>query len=102
MPYKNPEKQRQYQREYNKKRRGGLIKKTATHKTRVMTAEDLRVLLEEVVETVRQARDDLELEAWARILLKGIEVGIKIVEVTDIDRRLTALEERAHEPLCAV
>jgi ABC-type amino acid transport substrate-binding protein len=92
MPYKDPERKRQYQREYNRKRRGGLSKNAASRETCIKTAEDLRLLLEDVVETVRKLRDELELDAWARILLKAIDVGIKIIEVTDIEQRLTALE----------
>jgi len=92
VPYKNPEDKKQWQREYNKKRRGGLVKNIVTRETCINSAEDLRVLLEDVVDAVRQSRDDLDIEAWARILLKGIEVGIKIIEVTNIEQRLTALE----------
>lgn len=95
MPYKDPEKrreyQRQYQKEYNKKRRGGLIKNLANPQT-LETAEDLRELLQHVVTVVSTSQGDLELEAWARILLKAVEVGIKIVEITDLEERLRALE----------
>lgn len=34
----------------------------------------------------------LDTEPKARILLKAVEVGLKIVEVTDLEKRLTALE----------
>ena len=74
------------------------MKNTVSRETRIETADDLRLLLEDVVDAVRQSRDELELEAWARILLKGIEVGIKIIEVTDIEQRLTALENGAGSP----
>lgn len=92
MPYKDVKKQRQYQREYNKKRRGGINKNIATAQTRIETAEDLRLLLQNVVDVISNSKDELELEAWARILLKAVEVGLKLVEVTDLEKRLTALE----------
>ena len=92
LPYKDPEQKRQYQREYNKKRRGALSKNIASNETRIETAEDLRLLLQEIVGTVRNSRGELDLESWARVLIKACEVGIKIIEVTNLEARLSALE----------
>jgi hypothetical protein len=51
------------------------------------------VLLETVIADVQAS--ELDTEPRARILLKAIEVGLKIVEVTDLEQRLTALERAA-------
>lgn len=90
MSFKDPVKRREYQREYNKRRRGGLSKNLATHLIRLETAYDLRVLLEEVITEVRAS--DLNTEPKARILLEAVKTGIKIIEVTNLETRLRALE----------
>ena len=93
MPFKDPVKRREYQRNYNNKRRGGLPKNLVTRTTRIETAHDVSDLPNRVVDTIEMEGDALELEAWGRILLRAVDVGLKIVEVTDIEKRLIALEE---------
>ncbi len=81
MPFKDPIKRREYQLNYNKKRRGGLPKNLATRTTRIETAHGLSDLLNRVVDRIETEGDALDLEAWGRILLGAVDVGLKIVEI---------------------
>lgn len=63
--------------------------------TTIETIEDLRCLLDEVIDRIKSATDDqLSYEVQIRLLLKAMEVGLRIVEFTDLDKRVTALELR--------
>jgi len=67
-----------------------LSKNLATRSIRLETAHDLKLLLEEVIAEVRAS--DLNTDSKARILLEAVKTGIKIVEVTNLETRLRALE----------
>jgi len=57
------------------------------------TADDLRELLETVIAEVQAGH--LNAEHRSQILLKAVEVGLKIVEVTSLEKRVALLESAA-------
>jgi len=59
----------------------------------IETIEDLRNLLEMAIAEVQEAGPLLQPDAKARILLKAVKVGIKVIDRTSIEQRITALEE---------
>ena len=96
MPYKDPEKQRDYQREYKRMQRAGSSQtpgQTLLPSTfRLKTARDVLALIEEQVNAVREevAAGTLE-KARAVGYLAGI--ALKAVEVADLSGRVEALEQ---------
>lgn len=72
-----------------------MKKEMVNRLTTIETIEDLRCLLDEVIDRIKSATDDqLSYEVQIRLLLKAMEVGLRIVEFTDLDKRVTALELR--------
>ena len=103
MPYKNPAQRRAYDKAYKKKRRSqGWTKKGLDNRlteNQVATAEDLRDLLNEVIAEARDADGaSLALATALRIKLRAVEIGMRVIEITDHERRIAALEEHANEP----
>ena len=39
----------------------------------------------------------LELEPKLRIKLRAVEIGLRVIEITDHEQRIAALEEQSHE-----
>ena len=102
MPYKDSAQRRAYDKAYKKKRRSqGRTKKWLDNRlteNEVATAEDLRDLLNEVIAEARDADDtSLALETALRIKLRAVEVGLRVIEITDHERRIAALEDHANE-----
>ena len=100
MPYANPERRREYNKAYKRMQRAeGLTKKsTDTRLTplELKTAEDLRGLVNEVVDEARNANtSSLTLEAKLRIKLRAIEIGLRVIEITNHERRIAAIEEKS-------
>ncbi len=99
VPHKDEADRREYQREYQRKRRAGLTQAKTRQALEGLPA-DLRV---------ETAADILELLGWAVSLVQGAEdvdpivraraigylanVALRAVEVADLDARLIALEE---------
>jgi hypothetical protein len=103
MPYKDKAQRRAYDKAYKKKQRSqGLTKKGLDNcltDNEIATAEDLRDLLNEVIGEARDASgDSLALETALRIKLRAVEIGLRVIEITDHERRIAALEEHANEP----
>ena len=110
MPYKDENKRREYDKEYKRKQRSeGLTKKgldmrlteieleTVTE-IELETAEDLRGLLNEIITETRDADSaSLGLETKLRIKLRAVEIGLRVIEITDHERRIATLEEHANE-----
>ncbi|MEI7826310.1 MAG: hypothetical protein WCI87_00705, partial [Euryarchaeota archaeon] len=62
------------------------------------TAEDLRGLLNEIITETRDADSaSLGLETKLRIKLRAVEIGLRVIEITDHERRIATLEEHANE-----
>jgi polyhydroxyalkanoate synthesis regulator phasin len=99
MPYANPERRREYNKAYKRMQRAqGLTKKsidTRLTPLKLTTAEDLRGLVNEVVEEARNANgSSLTFEAKLRIKLRAIEIGLRVIEITNHEHRIAALEEQ--------
>lgn len=103
MPYKDSARRRDYDKAYKRRQRAqGLTKKWVDNRlteARFETAEDLRGMLKEVWAETRSADgQSLRLEAKLRLKLRAVEIGMRVVEITDHERRLAALEEEMHVP----
>jgi hypothetical protein len=100
MPYSNSEQRREYDKTYKRKHRAqGLTKKGLDNRlteARCATAEDFRGMLNEIW---ADTRDDASLkpETRLRIQLRVVEVGLRLIETTDYERRIAALEEHENE-----
>ena len=102
MPYKDQQRRREYDRAYKQRQRAaGLTRKRLDMRlttAEIRTAEDLSDLFNEVVAEVRNADSaSLGLEAKLRITLRAVEIGMRVVEITNHEQRIAALEERLHE-----
>jgi len=95
MPYRDPERQRAYQREYGRLRRTGqpqTPRQTAIPLPfRLKTAADVRALLEEQVGAVR-SDDSLMTVERARTIGYLAGVSLKAIETGDLAARLEAVE----------
>jgi len=96
MPYSDPARRRAYDTQYKRRHRGWTKKRTDMRPTQaeIETTEDLRGLFNEVVTDLRHA-DDLKLEARLRIKLRAVEIGLRVVEIHNLEHRIIAIEERA-------
>jgi len=94
MPYKDPEQQRAFQREYQRERRASLSGTTKSNKTLnredTQTARGLLELLSTVIAEVRTADGDIFLKA--RLTTYIVSVTLKCVETADLESRITDLE----------
>lgn len=94
MPYKDPHKQREYQRECQRRRRAqatGLSNADKPTRTYSLTRlEDLRGVLEKVTGEVMNA--DLDAGVKGRVIAQLLTAGIKLFEKTDLELRIAALE----------
>jgi hypothetical protein len=95
MPYKDPEKQRQYQREYKRARRHGSRtppgRVTLPAPFRLRVAQDLVGLLEEQIDAVRTDPCAGSLEK-ARCIGSLVSVALRALEQRDLTARVEALE----------
>ncbi len=96
MPYKDPEKQRDYQREYKRMQRAGSSQTPGQTLIPMSfwlnTPQDVLALIEEKVNAVREEPEAGTLEkARAVGYLAGI--ALKAVEVADLSGRVEALEQ---------
>ncbi len=92
-PYKDPEKQRQYQTEWQRMKRTGEDKTPGRtlNPEDVKTAQGLLDVLADVIAEARQAEADPLVRARCIGYLVGI--GLKTVETADLEARLQALEQ---------
>lgn len=96
MPYKDPEKRRQYAREYKRTQRAAVPQTPGQTQLppsfRLKAAQDVLLLLEEQVNAVR---DDLEAGTLEKARAIGYLCGIalKAVETAGLEARIEALEE---------
>jgi hypothetical protein len=102
MPYKDETQRREYDAAYKRKRRSQSWTKKGLDKrltdVQVETALDLRDLLNEVVAETRDADiASLGLETKLRIKLRAVEIGLRVIEITDHERRIAMLEEHVDE-----
>ncbi len=95
MPYKDPEKQKAYRREWMRMNRAG---ESGTPRAtlnpapvRIKTATDILDLLEVTINEVRDADSDVLTKARCVGYLAGI--ALKAVETADLEKRLIAVEK---------
>lgn len=95
MPFRDPERRREYQRERAQLRRAGRIEAPAKavlpEPIRVQTARDVLALL---AEQINLLRSDLSLGTVERARTLGALAGVALraVETADLEARLAALE----------
>jgi len=94
MPFKDPERAREYQRQYQRMRRTsstGNLSHGLPPPARIQSAEDVRLLLETTINEVREAEADPLVKARCLGYLAGIT--IKSIETANLEARLIDLEE---------
>ena len=97
MPYKDPEKQKEYQRQWQRQRRAG---ETVGFKVlRVSSPEEVRTaqgLLAVLAGLIKQGLESKQGDIFMRARTAGylISIGLKAVEVADLEARLTSLENK--------
>lgn len=97
MPYKDPLRQKEYQRQWQRARRAG---ETGRFKVlRVSSPEEIRTataLLGVLVGLIKEVLETNEGDVFLRSRTAGylISIGLKAVEVADLEGRLTDLENR--------
>ena len=98
MPYKDTEKQKDYQRQYQRNRRAGKPSSITLNRTsapeEIKTASALLFVLSNLIKEVLDTdKGDVFLRARTAGYL--ISIGLKAVEVADLEDRLTKLEARS-------
>jgi hypothetical protein len=100
MPYKDPEQRREYDAAYKRRQRaeGQTKKRTDNRLTRPgieITNHVCNLYKEIVAETQNADASSLTLEAKLRIKLRAVEIGLRLIEATNHEQRISALEEQA-------
>jgi hypothetical protein len=96
MPYKDPNKQREYNREYQRKRRskdGYSSKIGVTAEWKLSTADDLKSVLETIVSEL-MCDNESDLCVRGRVIASLLTVGVRLLEVGSIEERLEKLEAK--------
>lgn len=96
MPYKDPEKQKEYKREWARMNRAGERGTPCGTPLplpfRLKTVRDVLTLLEEQINAVREDKEAGTLEK-ARTIGYLAGIALKAVETADLEARVAALEE---------
>ena len=96
MPYKDKNKAREYQREYQRKRRskdGYSSKIGVTAEWKLSTADDLKSVLETIVSEL-MCDTESDLCVRGRVIASLLTVGVRLLEVGSIEERLEKLESK--------
>lgn len=95
MPYRNPETQRSYQRDYKRLRRAGDSQTPGQtllpSDFRISTARDVLALVDEQIRIVRETSEAGTLER-ARCIGYLATIALKAVEAADLTARIESLE----------
>lgn len=95
MPYKDAEKRKDYQRQYQRQRRAGITESKPSNLDptfRLQTAQDVHTVLTETLFEVKQANADTLVKARCIGYLAGII--LKAIEAGDIEERIKRLEAK--------
>ena len=93
MPYKDPERAKQYQRNYKRAKRAAEVipvKKTIYNPEQIVTAKGLLQVLSDTIAEVVNTDADVFIRARCIGYLVGI--GLRAVEIADLENRVTELE----------
>jgi len=98
MPYKDPNKQREFQRNWQRKRRGSVGtshngEPTIKLEWRLSTADDLKSVLETIVSEL-MCDTESDLCVRGRVIASLLTVGVRLLEVGSIEERLERLETK--------
>jgi hypothetical protein len=103
MPYKDPVKARQYQRDYQRRKRRGLTKSEKTNLVREIqdkTIVELWQLHRDIAKDLEKNGLDAKVVSKNRALLDCIRVGIKLYETFELVDRIVVLEgEQSRRPI---
>ena len=91
MPYADPEKQAEYQREWNRKQRSKVQPEKKIMNLNPATAKELLAILTSALNHIVEAKADPIVKGRAIAYL--CNVGFKGVEISDLEERLLKLEE---------
>ena len=94
MPYKDPEKQKEYQREWQRMKKAGEYNKPTIRTLNpedIQTAKGLLELLSQTIADVQSTESDTLIKA--RLIGYLISIGLKAVETAGLESRLSSLEE---------
>jgi len=96
MPYKDPEKQAEYQREWQRMKKAGNNKTPGRtlNPEDIKTAKGLLDTLAAVISEVLATEADPLIRA--RCIGYLISIGLKCVETAELEERITKLEESAN------
>jgi len=93
MPFKDKEKQREYQRSWQRDRRAGVPSKRVQSSTEdIRTAQGMLDVLTELLSQLMKAEADLFMKA--RTIAYVVSVGLKTIEVAELERRINVIEAR--------
>ena len=100
MPLKDKDKRNEYQRLLMRRRRsaakGEVVLDDARYQAfRLHTAEDLRGIVEAAIEQLQNA--DVDPVVKARAIFQGASVAVKLIELTDLSKRVKELEEEKQD-----
>jgi hypothetical protein len=98
MPYKDSLKQKEYQRQWQRQRRAA--ESTGFKVIRVSSPEEIRTanaLLTVLASLIKEVLETKEGDVFMRSRTAGylISIGLKAVEVADLESRITNLESKA-------
>ncbi len=94
MPYKDPERQREFQRSWQREKRAGEVKQTPSRTLNpedIQTAKGLLGLLSQTIADVQSTGADTLIKA--RLIGYLVSIGLKAVETAGLESRLSSLEE---------
>jgi len=91
MPYKNPEKRRDYQREYKRLQRLTPAQVSIPLEFKLKTAQDILKLLAEQICAVKEDQEAGTLEK-ARVIGYLASIALRAVETSELEARVEALE----------
>jgi hypothetical protein len=93
MPYRDPQKQRQYQREHQHKQRSSGKVGYSRAVQALVAIEDLRLVFERITNEMLND-EDLDLGIEARVIAQVLKVGIELLDGRSLEQRVEELEKR--------
>lgn len=95
MPYRDPEKQKAYQREWQRARKAGEPMKPLArtlNQAEIKSAQGMLNILADILAQLVADKGDLYMKA--RTIAYVASVGLRAVETAELERRLTELENK--------